>query len=262
MYMLRKGFTLIELLIVITIIAILAGAAIPYVQDYVEDARISRAKSDMDEIRSALIRYELDRGTAYVGSSTASLVGPYLDKAPIDPWGVPYRISATSSIVFTYGPNRDTDYDDLSSAVGLAGSSGDDIPRDFRPPLSLSKAYWVDVDKSGTVNDLDKIKVRLTRPALKAHADLLDQSNWNFAINGVDTTLTAIATLGINEDPSTATVKEVELTLTTVGATVFIPGRDTLNYVPAGAAGTFDDSAAAPFGPNECRDNKVLIGSF
>ncbi|MBI3037584.1 prepilin-type N-terminal cleavage/methylation domain-containing protein, partial [bacterium] len=32
---LRKGFTLIELLIVVTIIAILAGAAIPYVQDYI-----------------------------------------------------------------------------------------------------------------------------------------------------------------------------------------------------------------------------------
>jgi len=41
--LMKKGFTLIELLIVITILAILAGAAVPYVQDYVEDARIAAA---------------------------------------------------------------------------------------------------------------------------------------------------------------------------------------------------------------------------
>jgi general secretion pathway protein G len=261
--MLRKGFTLIELLIVITIIAILAGAAIPYVQDYVEDARISRAKSDMDEIRSALIRYELDRGTAYVGSSTASLVGPYLDKAPIDPWGVPYRISATSSIVFTYGPNRDTDYDDLSSAVGLAGSSGDDIPRDFRPPLSLSKAYWVDVDKSGSLTVNDKIKVRFTRPALVTDIQAMDETEWFFGINGAAPAALAGATIGtveVSPNSYTGTAKEADLTLSALGAGTFIPGRDTLSY--ASAAIALNDASITPFGPNACRKNEVVIQSF
>lgn len=259
MNMLRKGFTLIELLIVITIIAILAGAAIPYVQDYVEDARISRAKADLDEIRNALIRFELDRGVAYNATPTTDLVGPYLDKAPIDPWGVPYCISATNSIAFTAGPNRDSDTVEFDAA-GAAGSNGDDVARDFRPPLALSKAYWIDVDKSGTVNDADKVKVRFTRPALVVDVNALVQTDWNFTINGAGTTLTAVTTAAVSPDASTGTCKEADLTLTTVGATVFIPGRDTINYVDGTT--NLTDSSVAPYGPNECRDNLVLIQSF
>ena len=48
----KKGFTLIELLIVIMIIAILTGVAMPYVQNYLDDARLSTAKSDLNEIRN------------------------------------------------------------------------------------------------------------------------------------------------------------------------------------------------------------------
>ena len=48
-----REFTLIELLVVITILAILAGAAVPYVQNNLDDARISTAKSDLNEIRNA-----------------------------------------------------------------------------------------------------------------------------------------------------------------------------------------------------------------
>ena len=61
----KKGFTLIELLIVITIMAILAGAAVPYVQDYVEDARIAKAREDLGELRNAIMRYEVERGKLF-----------------------------------------------------------------------------------------------------------------------------------------------------------------------------------------------------
>ncbi len=261
--MLRKGFTLIELLIVITIIAILAGAAIPYVQDYVEDARIARAKSDMDEIRTALMRFELDRGIPYNATTTADLVGPYLDKAPIDPWGVPYRISATSSIVMSYGPNRDTDYDDLSTAPGVAGSSGDDVARDFRPPASLSKAYWIDVDKSGSITVNDKIKVRFTRPVLETHINSMDNTEWFFGVAGAAPAAlggATITTAAVSPDGSTLTAKEADLTITALGAGTFIPGRDTLSY--ASAALPLEDAARTPFGPNNCKTNQVVIQSF
>lgn len=261
--MLRKGFTLIELLIVITIIAILAGAAIPYVQDYVEDARIARAKADMDEIRTALMRFELDRGIPYSASSTADLVGPYLDKAPIDPWGVPYRISATSSIVLSYGPNRDSDYNDLAVAAGAAGTSGDDIARDFRAPLALSKAYWIDVDKSGSVTVNDKIKVRFTRPALVTDIQAMNQTEWFFGVAGVAPAALAgatITTAEVSPDTSTLTAKEADLTLTALGAGTFIPGRDTLSY--ASAAISLEDASRTPFGPNGCKKNQVVIQSF
>lgn len=151
--MLRKGFTLIELLIVITIIAILAGAAIPYVQDYVDDARFAKAKADLDEIRNALIRFETDRGTPYptTNTSLSELVGPYLQSSLVDPWGSPYLIFAASSTAVCYGPNR-----------ALAG--GDDIVNEFRPPLALSKGYWEDSNADGAVSINDSLILNFTRP--------------------------------------------------------------------------------------------------
>jgi prepilin-type N-terminal cleavage/methylation domain-containing protein len=63
--LMKKGFTLIELLIVITIMAILAGAAVPYVQDYVEDARIAKCREDLGELRNAIMRYEVERNKLF-----------------------------------------------------------------------------------------------------------------------------------------------------------------------------------------------------
>ena len=82
----RKGFTLIELLIVITIMAILAGAAVPYVQDYVEDARIAKCREDLGELRNAIMRYEVERNKLFDPSAEGLatdtwqqlLIGPFL----------------------------------------------------------------------------------------------------------------------------------------------------------------------------------------
>lgn len=152
--MLRKGFTLIELLIVITIIAILAGAALPYVQDYVEDARISKAKSDLSEIKNALIRWEVDNGRFWDGGTTINnLVGVYLEKPLLDPWGNAYEVDGGASLVYCYGPN----------GVDNTGSN-DDFSIDFRPPLAITKAFWIDVDKDSYVSSGDSVSVRFSRP--------------------------------------------------------------------------------------------------
>lgn len=152
--MLRKGFTLIELLIVITIIAILAGAALPYVQDYVEDARLSKARSDMSEIKNALIRWEIDNGRFWDGDATINnLVGVYLEKPLLDPWGNAYVVDHAASLILCAGPN------------GLSETGkNDDFSLDFRPPLAVTKAYWIDVDKDSLVSTGDNLSVRFSRP--------------------------------------------------------------------------------------------------
>ncbi len=154
----KKAFTLIELLIVITIIAILAGAVLPYVQQYVEDSRISKARQDLTEIRNALVRFETDQLMSYNDTTISRLVGPYLNKGMSDPWGSPYVVAPASSKCYSVGPDR-TD------------ATGDEVVMDFRPPLAISKVYWEDTNKTVQVDTGDKIIVKFTRPLRKLAGD-------------------------------------------------------------------------------------------
>lgn len=134
----KKGFTLIELLIVITILAVLAGAALPYVQSYVAESRISKAKSDLDEIGRALAIYEAREGD-YSKTDVSLLTGRYLNKAPIDPWGQPYFINASSGLVVSAGADR-------------VLNNEDDVTFPYQPPLALVQVKWVDVNQTGAVD--------------------------------------------------------------------------------------------------------------
>jgi len=69
-----KGFTLIELLIVVAIIAILAAIAVPNFLEAQIRSKVSRAKTDMRTLATALETYFVDNNT-YVGSGTAPTDG-------------------------------------------------------------------------------------------------------------------------------------------------------------------------------------------
>lgn len=141
----KKGFTLIELLVVITILAVLAGAALPYVQNYVEESRIAKAKTDLEEIARALAVYETREGE-YAKTDVGDLTGRYLNKSPIDPWGSSYVVSPERGTVYSLGPDRsgiDADADN---------DKYDNISVPYQPPLALVSAKWVDKNQSGSVD--------------------------------------------------------------------------------------------------------------
>ena len=149
----RQGFTLIELLIVVTIIAILAGAAVPYVQDYVDQARNGRAKADIDEIKRALMLYEVQYGR-YNSNTIASLVGPFLTRNLPDPWGNAYVVDDDKSIVYSKGPD----------GLDTTGNNADDIKAEYRPRMAATRVNFIDIDGDGVPSTNDVLSVKLCRP--------------------------------------------------------------------------------------------------
>jgi prepilin-type N-terminal cleavage/methylation domain-containing protein len=58
----RKGFTLIELMVVILIVSILAGVAIPLMQGRIDSAKWSEANAAAGTIRTAVRAYAAEKG--------------------------------------------------------------------------------------------------------------------------------------------------------------------------------------------------------
>lgn len=67
-----RGFTLIELMVVVAIIGILVGIAVPTYQDSVRKSRRGQAKADLAEVAQAMERFYTVNNT-YVGANLADI---------------------------------------------------------------------------------------------------------------------------------------------------------------------------------------------
>jgi general secretion pathway protein G len=128
-----RGFTLIEIMVVVVIIGLLAAVIVPSMFHKVEEARVAKARSDIQAIETALTMYKLDNfkyPTTDLGldalshkpnDPTVRNWNPegYLKRSSKDPWGNPYQ--------YVYPGTRGQDYDLFSlGADQREGGEGPD----------------------------------------------------------------------------------------------------------------------------------------
>jgi prepilin-type N-terminal cleavage/methylation domain-containing protein len=145
----KNAFTLVELLIVVAIIAVLVGAVMPYFESYVRDAKLNKAKFELDILKEALIKYETIEDKKFVGTDPIVLTGRYIQNVSFDPWGRGYVIDSDRGYVMSYGAEFNT--------------AADDIIVDYKAPLTVQRASWVDGDNSLYISASDSIKLEFSR---------------------------------------------------------------------------------------------------
>lgn len=93
----QSGFTLIELLIVVLIIGVLAGIAVPRVASRSDDAKATACKANMKEIETALEAYYLDHHAYPPTGNWTDPIKSYLKTIPECPAGGYYKYEATDN---------------------------------------------------------------------------------------------------------------------------------------------------------------------
>lgn len=100
----QHGFTLIEIMVVVIILGILAAIVAPNVIGRVDDAQITKAKTEIRNLESSLKFYRLDnfayptteQGLEALATKPADpniknwKSGGYMPRVPNDPWGNTY----------------------------------------------------------------------------------------------------------------------------------------------------------------------------
>ena len=130
----RKAFTLIELLIVMAVIAVLIGIAIPSFRGMQDEAKRAKAGGDLRVLKLALEAYQAKHSAYPTTLSSLETEGTVIQKLPTDPFGTNYLFELCTGtnpqyyMIWSVGPNAASNSTSISTAgVITDDSASDDI---------------------------------------------------------------------------------------------------------------------------------------
>ena len=204
----RRAFSLIELLVVIAIMALLVGVAAPYYSDYIKESKKSKARTDLDVLKQAVILYnsredipyqgQLGTGSTYVPilgeNDFVGLQGQYLANIPLDPWGKNYRLDPYGGFVFSDGPD--------------STKKSDDLREYYVKDLAIRKIEWEDTNNNRNMDTDDLLYFHFNKSVwvpggiLSSHFDVYEN---NVATTAVSFGVAADPTLNVGYLETSAT---------------------------------------------------------
>lgn len=112
----KKGFTIVELLIVIAIISILVGMALPRFKGLQDEGNVARAKGELRSLQTATESYYIHNNTypTVIGNLNASGTVPNIigSTLPYDPFGATattnygYAVNGSYYVIYSLGTGR------------------------------------------------------------------------------------------------------------------------------------------------------------
>ena len=154
----REGFTLIELLIVVAIIGILAGIAIPNFLGARNRARVARVFADFRTIGTALESYYVDNTEYPAEDSWVADLGEYITSIPNDPFadaaytylndGAAAADTGDAWLLLSVGPDGVADID---ADTELSFADADRVSGQLGGPDGVYDAYGL--DNTGETNN-------------------------------------------------------------------------------------------------------------
>ncbi len=209
---------MIELLIVVTIIAILVGVALPYYQDYVRQTRLTKAKHELDVIKEALIKHDTMAERPFQGTDMRVLLGTYLQDLPRDPWGREYKVDYIKGQVSSNGPDNAVETDDIIV--------------DYKPPLTLQRATWIDADHNRQISPADFLRLEFSRYIVTTDTNIT-VSNASPPTGDLWASRDVAEVFGIASFTNASTTEMLLLLTAAASDTAFFPGSSTIRISPS-----------------------------